>query len=99
MSIVGHNSKNFVSANSLSNADRKRIKKVIHEINDSMTRVAAEKDLQKEAIESLAEELSLDKKVLRKMARIYFKAAYNTEKEDVRSFEEFYELIINATVE
>lgn len=98
MATVGHNSKkNYTSANSMSRADRKKLKNAISELNDSLTRDASEKDFRKEVIDNLSEELGLDKKLIRKLARTYFKATYNTEREDFSTFEEFYELVINAT--
>ena len=97
MAVVGHNSKNYTSANSMSKLDRKKLKNAISELNDSLTRAASEKDFQKEVIDNIAEELGLDKKLIRKLASTYFKATYNTQREDFSTFEEFYEVVINAT--
>ena len=96
MSILGHNQKNFVSVNSLSDNDRKKLKGAIQELNDSMTRVAAEKELQKESITKICDDLGLDKKLVRKMGKTYFKANFNSEVEEQKTFEEFYEIIING---
>ena len=96
MSMLGHNQKNFVSVNSLSENDRKKLKGAIQELNDSMTRAAAERELQKETIINICEELSLEKKLDRKMGKTYFKANFNTEVEEQKTFEEFYEIIING---
>ena len=96
MSMVGHNQKNFVSVNSLSENDRKKLKGAIQELNDSMTRAAAERELQKETIINTCEELGLDKKLVRKMGKTYFKANFNTEVEEQKTFEEFYDIIING---
>lgn len=96
MSLIGHNQKNFVSVNSLSENDRKKLKGAIQELNDSMTRVAAERDLQKETIVKICEDLGLDKKLVRKMGKTYFKANFNSEVEEQKTFEEFYDIIING---
>ena len=96
MSMVGHNQKNFVSVNSLSENDRKKLKGAIQELNDSMTRAAAERELQKETIINTCEELILDKKLVRKMGKTYFKANFNTEVEEQKTFEEFYDIVING---
>lgn len=53
--------------------DLKRIKNAMQEISNSFTRIEAEKDFQKEALESLEEDVGIPKKYLRKMARIYHK--------------------------
>ena len=92
MSIVA--TKNFVSPYSLSNEDKKKLKNVIYALNDSMTRVAAERDLQKEALNEIFEELNVEKKMVRKMAKAYFLANYNTVVEEEKTFQDFYDMII-----
>jgi lysyl-tRNA synthetase class I len=94
--MVGHNQKNFVGVNSLSDIDRKKLKAAIQELNDSMTRAAAEKDVQKDTITNICDSLGLDKKLVRKMGKTYFKANFNSEVEEQKTFEEFYEIIING---
>lgn len=93
MSMIGHNNP-FVSINSLSNEEKKKVKNVIYALNDSLTRVAAERELQKEAINELFEELGIDKKIVRRMAKVFYKANYNTELEEHNSFQEFYDGIL-----
>jgi hypothetical protein len=90
MSMIGHN-QNFVSINSLSDAQRKELKEAIVQMNDSMTRIAAERDYQKETINTINDKTGVDKKIIRRMAKVYFKANYAQEQEDNRSFEEFYD--------
>lgn len=96
MSMLGHNQKNFVSVNSLSENDRKKLKGAIQELNDSMTRAAAERELQKETIINICDNLGIDKKLVRKMGKTFFKANFNSEIEEQKTFEEFYEIIING---
>lgn len=95
MAGIGHNQKNYVSVNSLSQTDKDKLKGVIKELNDSMTRVAAEKEFQKEAITKVCDELGLDKKLIRRMAKTYFKANFNDEVEENNTFEDFYTTIMN----
>jgi hypothetical protein len=95
MAAVGHNSKNFVSVNSLSKADKTRLKKVIQDLNDSLTRVGSEKDYQKEAIASVSEDLGLNKKLVKRMATVYYKSNFKDEIETQKEFEEFYDMVIN----
>jgi hypothetical protein len=92
MAIVA--TKNFVSPYSLSNEDKKKLKNVIYALNDSMTRVAAERDLQKEALHEIFAELNVEKKMVRKMAKAYFLANYNTVVEEEKTFQDFYDMII-----
>ena len=93
MAGMGHN-KPFVSPNSLSNEDKKKLRNVIYALNDSMTRAAAERDLQKEAINEIFDELGIDKKIVRKMAKAYFMANYNNMVEEEKNFQDFYDSII-----
>jgi cyanate lyase len=96
MTIIGHNH-SFTNVNSLSAEQKRELKKTIQDLNDSMTRVQAEKELQKEAIDAIAENLNLDKKMVRRLAKVYFKANFNEESEENKTFEEFYQLIVAAT--
>jgi hypothetical protein len=59
-----------------------------------MTRAAAEKDLQKEAINEIFDQLGIDKKIVRKMASAYFKANYNAVVEEEQNFQDFYNMVI-----
>lgn len=96
--VIGHNKK-IMNANSLTAEQRKQLKNAVVELNDSMTRTAAERDLQKETINDISEKLGLDKKLVRRMAKVYFKANYNDEIEEHNTFEEFYTLTINGAKE
>lgn len=92
MATIGHNT--TVSINALSIDDRKTLRKTIEALNDSFTRVAAERDLQKEAINEVYDKLGVDKKIIRRMAKAYFSANFNSVVEDDKNFEEFYETIM-----
>jgi ABC-type microcin C transport system permease subunit YejB len=87
-----------VNISSLNDMERKKLKKAIMEMNDSMTRVSAERDLQKEVINTLNDELGVDKKLIRRLAKAYFKANFGQEVEENKAFEESYDLIIKNTV-
>lgn len=93
MSMIGHNNPT-VTINALSIEDRKKLRKTIEALNDSMTRVAAERELQKEAINTIFDELGVDKKVVRRMAKAHFKANFNEEVEENSNFEDFYKTIM-----
>ena len=96
MSMIGHNS--GTSVEGLSAEDKKTLKKAIMELNDSMTRVGAEQDLQKEIINETYNKLGVDKKIIRKLARVYYKANFNDEVAEANEFEEFYQEVIEKTV-
>jgi hypothetical protein len=90
MAGMGHN-QNFVSINSLTDSQKKELKEAVQQLNDSMTRVAAERDFQKESINNISDKTGVDKKIIRRMAKVYFKANYSEEQEENRNFEEFYD--------
>jgi cyanate lyase len=73
--------------------DRKRLVNAIKEIDASMTRVAAERDFQKDAIDTVAEELDLEKKYVRKLAAIYHKQNMNEVKQEQEEVEALYEIM------
>ena len=92
MAGIGHN-KPFVSVNSLSTVDKDKLKGVINELNDSMTRVAAERDLQKNVINDICEELQLNKKEFRKLAKVYHKQNFDDEVGTHNDFENLYKAV------
>lgn len=96
MSNIGHN-KPHVSVNSLSQQDKQKLKNAIQEMNDSMTRVAAERDLQKEVLNKVFDEIGLDKKITRRMAKVYFKSNFNEEVDENKNFEELYTVVVKGT--
>jgi predicted solute-binding protein len=93
MSQIGHN-KPVVTINALTEGEKKQVRDAVLEMNDSMTRVAAERDLQKEILNRIAEELGLDKKLVRRMAKVYFKSNYMEEVEENKNFEDFYNGVV-----
>lgn len=76
-------------------ADRKKIKDALQEISDSMTRVDAEKDLIKEAINELHDNFKISKKILNKMARTYHKQNFLNEQQNHEEYETLYEEVVN----
>jgi hypothetical protein len=88
--MIGHN-QNYVSINSLSDSQKKELKEAIVQLNDSLTRVASERDYQKDSINTISDKTGVDKKIIRRMAKVYFRANYSQEQEENRSFEEFYD--------
>jgi cyanate lyase len=87
----------FTDVNSLSAADKERLRSVIVTLNDSMTRADAERDMQKEQIVAIADALNLDKKLVRRMAKTYYRANYNDEVENNDTFEKFYSAVLVTT--
>lgn len=96
MAGIGHN-KPHVSVNSLSPEDKKKIKNAIVGLNDSMTRASAERDYQKETINNISQEVGLDKKIIRRMAKTFYKSNFSEEQDDNKNFEELYTVIVKDT--
>jgi len=69
--------------------EKQIIKKCLDETLDSMTRAAAEKDLQKDIVARIKEETTLQPKVFRKMASVAYRANFS---EEVAIHEEFEEI-------
>ena len=84
-----------MSVNEISNpADRENLLKVIREVSDSMARSQSEKDYIREAIADISKQLQLPKKIVAKMAKVYFKQNYDEEVAVQDQFETLYETIV-----
>lgn len=70
---------------------KKVIKDAMFEISASMTRMDAERDLQKEAIGNVCEEYELNKKTFRKLVRTYHKQNFTKEIAEHEEFENMYQ--------
>ncbi len=74
-------------------ADREKLLNFIKEMSNSMTRVDAEKDFQKDVIDRAHDELKLDKKHVRKLASIYHRQNFTLVQQEQEELVELYELI------
>lgn len=75
-------------------ADRKKVLDCIKEIDASMTRAESEKDFQKEAIERLCEEVQIDKKYVKAMAKIFHKQNFTAVQQDNEELVTLYSEVI-----
>lgn len=83
------------SINQISNeADRKKLLSAIRECSDSMTRISAEKDLIKETVKTVCEELKLPKRLVNRLVKVYHKQNYDEEVATHEQFEQLYETIV-----
>jgi flagellar biosynthesis GTPase FlhF len=96
MSMIGHNSPTM-NIEALTAEDKKVLRKAIIELNDSMTRAGAERELQKEILNETNGKLGVDKRLIRRMAKAYFKANFNEEIEENNTFESFYDEVMRKT--
>ena len=96
MSMIGHNSPTM-NIEALTAEDKKVLRKAIIELHDSMTRAGAERELQKEILNETNGKLGVDKRLIRRMAKAYFKANFNEEIEENNTFESFYDEVMRKT--
>lgn len=73
--------------------DREKILRMVKEISDSMTRIESERDLIKETINDMSDQFQLNKKYIRKMAKVYHKQNFQQEKQETEEFETLYEQV------
>jgi hypothetical protein len=84
-----------LSVNVLSNpVDREKLLKVLKECSDSMTRISAEKDLIKETVKDVCEQLELPKRLVNRMVKVYHKQNYDEEVTVHEQFETLYETVV-----
>lgn len=76
---------------------RKAIKDCLIEISNSYTRVEAERDLVKEAIQNICEQYELSKKTFRRLARTYHRQNFSKEVAEHEEFETMYEQLTGET--
>ena len=74
--------------------DRKKLKDVLTEVSNSMIRIKSERDYIKEAIEEAAEKFQMNKKILRKMAKVYHNNSFTDEIMEMEEFQTLYESIV-----
>ena len=77
-------------------ADRKKLLGAIKEIDNSMVRIAAERDFQKDAVDAISDELGLEKKYVRKLASIYNKQNMSQVQQETEEVIELYEMITGS---
>lgn len=65
----------------------------LKEISASMARMDAERDVLKQLKKDICDELDMNRKVLNKLARLYYKGNFSEEKELNTSVEELYQRI------
>jgi len=74
--------------------DKKALKGVLDELSNSMLRVKSEKEFQKEAIADAAEKFNMNKKILRKMAKVYHNNSFTEEVMEMEEFQTLYESVV-----
>jgi hypothetical protein len=76
--------------------DKQKVKAVLVEISNSMTRMDAEKEFIKDAIDAASKIHEIPKKTLNKMAKVFHKNNYSEELSSIEEFTTMYESIIDT---
>lgn len=88
-----------MNVSSLDDEGKKALKDFCVEMSASMFRGEAERDLQKEAIKDFADNYEIEKKILRKMARVYHKQNFFSTVEEQNEFEAVYNQVFETDKE
>lgn len=90
-----------MSAPSIINNPEERVAifNAIKEISNSFIRSDAEKSLVLSIITEMSEKYNIEKKVLRKMAKTYYKSNFLEEKNAYEEFEDLYTVITGETTD
>ena len=78
----------------ITDKDRKAIQSALREMSDSMTRVSAEKDLQKDIAAKIHEDLGVPKAQFNKLAKIYHASNLMEEAAKNEEFMQFAEAVM-----
>lgn len=77
--------------------DKLKLEGALKDMSTSFARQAAERDLQKNVIGDICEELNLNKKIFRKLAKTYHKQNFDDEVATHEEFEQLYEEVTRKT--
>lgn len=75
--------------------DRQVVSKAIQEMSNSFTRIQSEKDLQKDIIARVSEEVGIDKKQFKILSKLYYKQSLVQVKTETDELVELYESLFN----
>lgn len=71
--------------------DKQRLENGIKELSNSMTRMDAERDLQKSIVEEVADDTGINKKYIKKLATIYHKQVFSQVQAETDEIQSLYE--------
>lgn len=75
-------------------SDKEKVLGVLKEISNAMTRIEGERGFINEALKEASEKYEIDKKQLRKLAKVYHRQNFSTEVAEQETFVELYETIV-----
>lgn len=77
-----------------SEADKKKIKDAVVEFSNSILRQESERDLQKDICNRIKDEIGLEPKYLKQLAKVYHKQNFSEVRSENDEFETLYEEVI-----
>ena len=84
-----------LAINKLSNpADKEKLLKVLKTCSDSLARAEAEKELIREEVKEICQQLELPKRLVNRMVKVYHKQNYDEEVAVHEQFETLYETVV-----
>lgn len=84
----------IMNVESMTAVDKEALKEAVMTLSDSMLRVSSERELQKDTLSEVSEKIGLDKALIRRMAKVHFKANFTEVVEGDHTFEEFYDTVM-----
>jgi predicted DNA-binding ArsR family transcriptional regulator len=90
--------KTYMPIDQLNDHDKDRVKKAIHELDNSYVRMEGERALQKSVLDDLEDSLNIDKKIVRKIAKVYHKQNIEEVRLEVEELETSYDTFFKPQV-
>lgn len=81
----------------LSDTQKQQIRNCLQEISNSYTRIEAERDNIKDIIQRMADEFEMNKKLSRRLARVYHKRNIEEEVASTNELNETYDQIVSPS--
>jgi len=91
---IGDNSKVFIDVSRLSDNDKNRLANACRELSNSYTRQEAEGELQREMLQTMMDDVGIEKKLLRQISRAYHKQNVHEVRDFNNRFDESYDQIL-----
>ena len=79
----------------LNDKQRKEVKGCLQEISNSLTRIEAERDLIKEILQRMADDFEMNKKLSRRLSKVYNKRNIDEEIAANEELTETYDMIVS----
>lgn len=79
----------------LQEADKKIFKATLEVLSEHFTTIEDERESIKETIAELSDQLGVDKKTIRRIAKAYHKGTFSEERQTFSDFEDLYEQIVD----